>query len=95
MILQKDPKMRPTLVQIESHPFFQMFGPMPPGLPIETHKIEPTQTLIENYLRTEAEKVNSKKLDEEFNVLKQIAKTNPELLVKNLEYYEENAEQLA
>lgn len=33
--------------------------------------------------------------DSDKNVLKHIAKTNPQLLVKNLEYYEQNAEQVA
>ena len=36
LILQKDPLMRPSLNQIENHPFFTYHPPPPPELPVST-----------------------------------------------------------
>ncbi|CDW83101.1 protein kinase domain protein [Stylonychia lemnae] len=92
LILQKDPRMRPSLDQIQSHSFFTSKYIIPAELPQYTLTQAPSKEFISHFKNDQLKKPDQIKKSPRNNlvILAQQSKT-PELIF-NLEFLEENLE---
>lgn len=99
MVLQKDPCMRPSLEQIEMHPFFSSYSYLPKQLPSSTIRAPPSSEVINGGRRPQS--LGNKNAAESPACYSSSEKKNNNnnnplaaTLRKNLEFLEENIENL-